>query len=209
MLVSLVGVILSTSKPLKINNLIPKLWRSPPSTMMPLGTEAPDFSLEDVITNKTMSLADVKREEGLVVMFICSHCPYVKNIEEELGIVARHYQNLGLGFVAISSNDAENYPEDNPEGLRIQAEKHGFNFPYLYDESQEVAKAYDAACTPDFYLFDSDLKCVYRGRFDASTPGNNEPVTGEDLSAAIDALIDGQPIPEEQLPSMGCNIKWK
>ncbi len=180
-----------------------------PSTMMPLGTDAPDFNLTDVITNKNRSLADVRGEEGLVVMFICAHCPYVKNIEEELGIVARHYQHLGVGFVGISSNDVENYPEDNPEGLKLQAEKHGFDFPYLYDETQEVAKAYDAACTPDFYLFDADLKCVYRGRFDESTPGNNEPVTGEDLSEAIDALIDGQPALKEQLPSIGCNIKWK
>lgn len=180
-----------------------------PSTMMPLGSEAPHFDLKDVISDKTMSVVDVQGEKGLAVMFICAHCPYVKHIEEELGIVARHYQNLGVGFVAISSNDVENYPEDSPEELKVQAEKNGFNFPYLYDESQEVAKAYDAACTPDFFLFDSDLKCVYRGRFDASTPGNNEPVTGDDLRVAIDALLDGQPISEEQLPSMGCNIKWK
>ncbi len=180
-----------------------------PSTMMPLGTEAPDFNLTNVMDNKATSLSDVKKENGLVVMFICAHCPYVKNIEEELAIVARHYQHLGVGFVAISSNDVENYPEDSPEQLKLQAQKHGFDFPYLYDETQKVAKAYDAACTPDFYLFDSDLKCVYRGRFDASTPGNNEPVTGEDLSNAIDALIEGEPVVEDQLASMGCNIKWK
>ncbi len=180
-----------------------------PSTMMPLGTEAPGFDLQDVISGKSISLQDVKGEEGLVVMFICAHCPYVKNIEEELGIVARHYQHLGVGFVAISSNDIENYPDDSPEQLKSQAEKHGFDFPYLFDETQETARAYDAACTPDFFLFDTDLKCVYRGRFDASTPGNNEPVNGEDLSAAIDALIEGQPPLEEQKPSIGCNIKWK
>lgn len=180
-----------------------------PSTMMPLGTSAPDFDLPDVLTNSQKTLNDVKGVEGLVVMFICAHCPYVKNIEEELGIVSRHYQNLGVGFVAISSNDAQNYPEDKPEGLKQQAEEHGFDFPYLYDETQEVAKAYDAACTPDFFLFDKELRCFYRGRFDASTPGNNEPVNGEDLSAAIDALIEGGAPLDEQIPSMGCNIKWK
>lgn len=180
-----------------------------PSTMMPLGTKAPDFNLEDVISGTSKTLSDVKGKEGLIVMFICAHCPYVKNIEEELSIVARHYQHLGVEFVAISSNDSENYPEDNPDGLREQAEEHDFHFPYLLDESQEVAKAYDAACTPDFFLFDAALKCVYRGRFDASTPGNNEPVNGEDLSLAIDNLLDGQPPVEEQIPSMGCNIKWK
>ncbi|MEQ9402885.1 MAG: thioredoxin family protein [Cyclobacteriaceae bacterium] len=180
-----------------------------PSTMMPLGTKAPDFNLPDVISKTDKTLEDVKGEEGLVVMFICAHCPFVKNIEEELGIVARHYQHLGIGFVAISSNDVENYPEDSPDELKKQAETHDFSFPYLYDESQETAKAYDAACTPDFFLFDKDMKCTYRGRFDASTPGNNEPVDGGDLSAAIDAQLDGEPPLEEQLPSMGCNIKWK
>ncbi|MEP5613079.1 MAG: thioredoxin family protein [Cyclobacteriaceae bacterium] len=180
-----------------------------PSTMMPLGTEAPDFNLPDVISGTNKTLTDVKGTDGLVVMFICAHCPYVKSIEEELSIVARHYQHLGVEFVAISSNDSKSYPEDNPAGLKEQAENHDFNFPYLFDDTQEVAKVYDAACTPDFFLFDADLKCVYRGRFDASTPGNNEPVNGEDLSLAIDNLLEGQPPFEEQIPSIGCNIKWK
>ena len=180
-----------------------------PSAMMPLGTKAPDFELNDVISNMPKTIDDVKGEMGLVVMFICAHCPFVKNIEEELGLVAQHFQNFDVGFVAISANDAENYPEDNPDGLRQQAEKNGFTFPYLFDESQEVAKLYDATCTPDLYLFDKNLKCVYRGRFDASTPGNKEPVNGEALRAAINALIDGELPLDEQLPSMGCNIKWK
>ena len=180
-----------------------------PSTMMPLGTKAPDFDLLDVVSGENKTLKDVNGANGLVVMFICAHCPYVKNIEQEVGFVAHHHQNLGIGFVAISSNDVQNYPDDHPNELKKQATENEFSFPYLYDETQEVAKAYDAACTPDFYLFDDQLKCVYRGRFDASTPGNNEPVNGEDLSAAINALLDGEPPLEEQLPSMGCNIKWK
>ena len=180
-----------------------------PSTMMPLGTKAPDFSLTDVISGKEMSLKDVIGEHGLVVMFICAHCPYVVNIEEELGMVATHHQHLGVEFVAISANDVNEYPDDAPDGLRKQAEENDFTFPYLYDETQEVAKAYDAACTPDFFLFDKDMKCVYRGRFDSSTPGNNEPVNGDELTAAIGALLDGEPPLEEQHPSMGCNIKWK
>ncbi len=180
-----------------------------PSTMMPLGTEAPAFNLPDVISGERVSIQQVRGEHGLVVMFICAHCPYVKHLEVELGIMARHHENLGIGFVGISSNDADNYPEDKPEGLKRQAEINDFSFPYLYDESQEVAKAYDAACTPDFFLFDKDLKCVYRGRFDPSTPGNNEPVTGGDLIAAINALLEGKQPLDEQIPSMGCNIKWK
>lgn len=179
------------------------------STIMPLGTPAPDFRLPDVVSGEHKTLEDVKGEGGLVVMFICAHCPYVKNIEEEISIVARNFMNQGIGFVGISSNDAENYPDDNPEGLRAQAEENDFLFPYLYDETQEVAKAYDAACTPDFYVFTWDLKCFYRGRFDSSTPGNNEPVTGEDLIGALTLLLEGAPPVEEQLPSMGCNIKWK
>lgn len=180
-----------------------------PSSMMPLGTKAPDFNLLDVISNTTKSLEAVNGEEGLVVMFICAHCPYVKNLEEELSVVASHYQHLGVEFVAISSNDVANYPEDAPSELRKQAEEHDFSFPYLYDESQEVAKAYQAECTPDFFLFDKDLSCIYRGRFDSSTPGNNEPVSGDDLSTAIDALLDGEHVLEDQSPSIGCNIKWK
>lgn len=180
-----------------------------PSTMMPLGTVAPPFDLLDVVSSQSKTLDDVKGKEGLVVMFICAHCPYVKHLEEELAFVAEKYQRKEIGFVAISSNDVANYPDDSPEKLKEQAEDNDFDFPYLYDESQEVAKAYQAACTPDFYLFDMDLKCVYRGRFDASTPGNDEPVTGEDLREAMDQLLAGEEVYDDQKPSMGCNIKWK
>ncbi|MEP0985399.1 thioredoxin family protein [Ekhidna sp.] len=179
------------------------------SNMMPLGTVAPDFSLPDVISGKTLTIEDVKKEYGLVVMFICAHCPYVKNIEEEIAVVARQYGDLKIGFVGISSNDANTYPDDAPDGLRAQAEEFEFDFPYLYDETQEVAKAYQAACTPDFFLFDEDLKCIYRGRFDASTPGNPEPVTGDDLVNALEAHLEDEPIIEDQKPSIGCSIKWK
>jgi len=180
-----------------------------PSNMMALGTEAPAFDLTDVISGENKTLGDVKGEKGLVVMFICAHCPYVKHLEEEIAFVSEKYQRKGVGFVAISSNDVENYPGDSPEKLAEQAEKHDFDFPYLFDESQKVAKSYKAECTPDFYLFDADLKCVYRGRFDASTPGNEEPVTGEDLREAMDQLIDGVEVYQDQKPSMGCNIKWR
>lgn len=179
------------------------------SNMMPLGTVAPDFDLPDVISGSNKTLDDVRLEYGLVVMFICAHCPFVKNIEEEIAIIARQYSDLKVGFVAISSNDASAYPEDGPDGLRAQAEEFDFNFPYLYDETQEVAKAYQAACTPDFFLFDEDLKCVYRGRFDASTPGNPEPVTGDDLVNALEAHLEDEPPIEDQKPSIGCSIKWK
>jgi len=180
-----------------------------PSNMMPLGTPAPAFNLPDVISGENKTLEDVKGEKGLVVMFICAHCPFVKHIEEEIAFVAEKYEHRGIGFVAISANNVETHPDDAPDKLKEQAEKNDFEFPYLYDETQEVAKAYDAACTPDFYLFDHELKCVYRGRFDSSTPGNDEPVTGEDLKAAMDSLLDGEPIFDDQKPSIGCNIKWK
>lgn len=179
------------------------------SNMMPLGTVAPDFNLPDVISGTNKTLNDVRLEYGVVVMFICAHCPFVQNIEEEIAVIARQYADLKIGFVAISSNDASAYPEDAPEGLRAQAEEFDFSFPYLYDETQEVAKAYQAACTPDFFLFDEDLKCIYRGRFDASTPGNPEPVTGDDLVNALEAHLEDEPIMEDQKPSIGCSIKWK
>ena len=177
--------------------------------MLPLGTEAFDFSLPDVVSEKKLGLAEIKGDRGLVIMFICAHCPYVKHLEEEIAFVAEKYQRKGIGFVAISANDSEKYPDDAPEKLKEQADEQGFDFPYLFDETQEVAKAYMAACTPDFYLFDSELHCVYRGRFDASTPGNEEPVTGEDLREAMDQLLDGVTITQTQYPSIGCNIKWK
>ena len=179
------------------------------SGMMPLGTIAPDFNLPDVISEKHLSLEDVRQEYGLLVMFICAHCPYVKNIEEEISVIAQQYAFSKVGFVAISSNDAEAYPDDAPEGLRQQAENFEFNFPYLYDETQEVAKAYQAQCTPEFYLFDEDLKLIYRGRFDASTPGNPEPVTGDNLIEALERHLEDEPPVEDQLPSIGCSIKWK
>lgn len=179
------------------------------SNMMPLGTKAPDFNLQDVTTNDFYTLEDVKKEYGVVVMFICAHCPFVQNIEEEIAVVARQYSDLKIGFVAISSNDATAYPDDAPEGLKAQAEELDFSFPYLYDEDQEVAKKYQAACTPDFFVFDEDLKCIYRGRFDASTPGNPEPVTGDDLVNALEAHLEDEPVMEDQKPSIGCSIKWK
>ena len=179
------------------------------SNMMPIGTIAPDFDLLDVISGENKTLEDIKREYGVVVMFICAHCPFVKNIEKEITLVARQYSKQKIGFVAISSNDPGEYPEDAPEGLKAQAEEFEFCFPYLFDESQEVAKAYQAACTPDFFLFDEYLKCIYRGRFDASTPGNPEPVTGNDLINALEACLEDEPPAEVQNPSIGCSIKWK
>lgn len=179
------------------------------STMMPIGTVAPDFDLPDVVSGENKTLEDVRLEYGVVVMFICAHCPYVKNIEEEIAVVARQYSAQKIGFVAISSNDPSEYPEDSPEGLKEQAEEFEFSFPYLFDESQEVAKAYQAVCTPDFFLFDEDLKCIYRGRFDASTPGNPEPVTGDDLINALEAHLEDEPQVEDQKPSIGCSIKWR
>jgi peroxiredoxin len=180
------------------------------STMaLELGTEAPDFALTDVVTGKTVRRDDLRGQKGLLVMFICTHCPFVKHVEKGLAALGMDYDGEPVSIVAISSNDAEMYPEDGPEGLKQQAELMGFRFPYLYDETQAVARAYDAACTPDFFLFDGDLKLVYRGQFDASRPGNGIPVTGEDLRAALDAVLAGKAVPVEQHPSIGCNIKWK
>jgi peroxiredoxin len=178
------------------------------STMMELGTLAPDFALPDVVTGKTVRLDDFRGQKGLLVIFICTHCPYVKHVEKGLAEMGADYAGK-LGIAAISSNDAENYPDDNPEGLKEQASRLGFRFPYLYDESQEVARAYDAACTPDIYLFNKDLKLVYRGQFDASRPGNGIPVTGTDLRAALDAVLRDEKPPADQKASIGCNIKWK
>lgn len=180
-----------------------------PSTMIPLGTKAPNFELLDTKTNQTVSLHDVTSKIGTVIMFLCNHCPYVKHIQKKLVETADHYQAKGINFVAISSNDANLYPQDGPEKMHEEAIKHHYSFPYLYDETQSVAKAYHAACTPDFYIFDSQLKCVYRGRFDASTPGNQKLVTGEDLRHALDQLLAGKPISGDQKASVGCNIKWK
>jgi peroxiredoxin len=182
-----------------------------PSVMVDLGTPAPAFHLPDVVTGNTISLDTFAGKTGLLVMFICRHCPYVKHIQDQLAQLGRDYQNKDLGIVAISSNDAEKYPDDSPESLKEMAKELGFTFPLCYDATQAVAKAYQAACTPDFYLFDRERKLVYRGQFDDSRPKSDPPipVTGKDLRAAIDALLSGQPIPTDQRASIGCNIKWK
>jgi len=179
------------------------------STMLALGTPAPDFHLPDVTSGKTVSLADTSGTDVLLVMFICRHCPYVKHVQSELARLGRDYAGKSVSIVAISSNDAANYPDDSPASLREMATELGFNFPFLYDESQAVAHAYDAACTPDFYVFDSARKLVYRGQLDDSRPGNGKPVTGRDLRAAIDTLLAGGAVSATQRPSAGCNIKWK
>jgi len=179
------------------------------SSMLPLQTIAPDFNLLDTVSEKKFSLNDLKSDNATVIMFICNHCPYVKHVQHELVKLANDYQPKGISFIAISANDAEQYPEDSPEKMHQVAQNLNYPFVYLYDETQQVAKAYRAECTPDFYLFDDELHCVYRGRLDASTPGNNVPVTGRDLRLALDALLIGQPIDKNQHPSMGCNIKWR
>lgn len=179
------------------------------STMMPLGTVAPQFQLPDVISERTYSLDDLKSDKATVIMFICNHCPYVKHVQSELVKMAEDYIPEGVKFIAISSNDVENYPEDSPELMRAEARKWGYPFPYLYDETQIVAKAYDAACTPDFYIFDSAKKLIYRGQLDDSRPGNGKPLTGKDLRGALEDYLKGNPIAEDQIPSQGCNIKWR
>lgn len=179
-----------------------------PSTMLPLGTKAPDFSLPDP-RGGTVSLHDVRTDEGFLVMFLCNHCPFVKHVRGELARFGAEYQAKGLGVVAISSNDAETYPQDGPQAMTREAEEAGYTFPYLFDASQEVAKAYQAACTPDFFLFDGAGELVYRGQLDGSRPGNDIPVTGVDLRRAANALLAGRDIPQEQHPALGCNIKWK
>ncbi len=176
--------------------------------MLNLGTEAPDFELSD-FEGRRFSLHDFGQHSALLVMFICNHCPFVKHIRSGLADFAREYQNRGLGIVAINSNDLDAYPQDGPVGMREEAEGAGYVFPYLLDDTQEVAKIYQAACTPDFFLFDGKRRLVYRGQFDDSRPGNDVPVTGSDLRAAATAVLQGQPIPAEQKPSIGCNIKWK
>lgn len=180
-----------------------------PSNMLPLGTDASDFTLADTISGKIISLKDFHGCKGLLVMFISRHCPFVQHIKAELANIGHDYCDKNLGIVAIASNDIINYPDDSPTNLKLMAEEEGFNFPICYDETQAVAKAYQAACTPDFYLFDEDLKLVYRGQLDDSRPSLNIPVTGKDLRTAIEALLKNQPINIEQKPSVGCNIKWK
>ena len=180
-----------------------------PSIMVALGTNAPGFILPDTISGKDISLEDIKGEVATVVMFICNHCPFVKHVHEELVRLANAYKDKGIGFVAISSNDVINHPDDAPALMKQLARQLKYPFPYLYDESQEVAKAYDAACTPDFFIYDKDLRLVYRGQLDDSRPGNEIPVTGKDIRNALDRLINNEPVSQEQRPSIGCNIKWK
>ena len=179
-----------------------------PSTMLPLGTTAPDFRLPDT-NGKTVSLADFKDKAALVVIFMCNHCPYVVHIRPGLAQFAHDYAAKSVGIAGISSNDVKNYPADSPAKMKDEAKNAGYTFPYLYDETQAVAKAYRAACTPDIFLFDRGRRLVYRGQFDASRPGNGIPVTGKDLRAAVEAVLAGKPTSEMQVPSMGCNIKWK
>ena len=179
-----------------------------PSTMLPLGTQAPPFRLPDP-QGKWVSLDDFRDAPAVLVAFICNHCPYVKHIRSSFAELAKEYQAQGVGVVAINSNDAENYPDDRPEKMAEEIKQIGYTFPYLYDESQGVAKAYRAACTPDFYLFDRDRRLVYRGQFDDSRPGSGRPITGADLRAALDAVLAGHPVSSKQRPSLGCNIKCK
>ena len=180
-----------------------------PSNMLALGTKAPDFNLLDTVSDKMLDYKTVKGENGTIIMFICNHCPFVIHVNEELVKLFDSYINQGFGFVAISSNDVVKYPQDSPEKMKIHAKENGYQFPYLFDETQEVAKAYDAACTPDFYVFNSYDELVYRGQLDDSRPGNGKPVTGADLRNALDCLLIGKENAETQKPSIGCNIKWK
>lgn len=178
-----------------------------PSTMLPLGTKAPDFSLPNV-DGRTVSLADFADKPALLVIFMCNHCPYVKHVAPELAILGREYQAKGAAVVGISSNDVSSQPDDSPEKMAAEAKARGYTFPYLYDATQRVAQAYKAACTPDFYVFDKSHRLVYRGQMDSSRPDSGVPVTGQDLRAALDAVLAGRPVPAEQKPSIGCNIKW-
>lgn len=180
-----------------------------PSTMLPLGTIAPDFTLIDARSELAVHLNAIKSPIATVIMFICNHCPFVQHIQTQLAKVAKHYQAQGIVFIAINSNDIDAYPQDGPIFMRETAATFDYTFPYLFDETQAVAKAYQAACTPDFYIFDGNLACVYRGQFDGSRPGNTIPVTGVDLTQALDNILAKKPVAEKQLPSIGCNIKWR
>ncbi len=182
---------------------------SVPSNMLPLGTKAPTFELPDVVSGTRLRLASLQSDKATVIMFICNHCPYVKHVNKGMVELAHDYQARGVAFVAISANDITAFPEDASERMQVVAREQGYPFPYLYDEDQIVAKAYEAACTPDFYLFDGDMTLVYRGQFDGSRPRNDIPVTGADIRAALEAVLAGQPVSPEQRPSIGCNIKWK
>jgi peroxiredoxin len=176
--------------------------------MLPLGTEAPDFTLPDT-EGHAVSLSEVEEARALVVVFMCNHCPFVKHVIHDFVKLVEEYQPRGAAFIGINSNDVENYPDDRPERMAQFAQERGITFPYLYDETQDVAKRYHAACTPDFFVFDENRRLVYRGQMDDSRPGNNMPITGADLRAALDAVLEGEPVSERQKPSMGCNIKWR
>ena len=180
-----------------------------PSNMMPLGTQAPDFTLPDVVSGTELRLCDLKGDHATLIMFICNHCPFVKHIQNELVRLGKEYPAKGVSIIAISSNDVDSYPDDSPEKMKILADSLGYTFPYLYDETQLVARAYDATCTPDFFVFDKDLICVYRGQLDDSRPGNGIPVTGSNIRDAMDAVILKKEVDVQQKPSIGCNIKWK
>lgn len=180
-----------------------------PSTMIALGTKAPDFVLPDTVSGKDLSLENIKGEIATVIMFICNHCPFVKHVNEELVKLANDYKSKGIGFVAINSNDVINHPDDSPVLMTEVAKQLKYPFPYLYDESQETAKGYEAACTPDFFIYDKDLRLAYRGQLDDSRPGNEIPVTGKDIRLTLACLIKNESVPQEQRPSIGCNIKWK
>ena len=179
------------------------------SNMMPLGTIAPNFNLVDSVSGQPKSLQELQSRIATVVMFICNHCPYVKHVRGELVALANDYQAKGVSLIAINSNDTDAYPEDSLDNMKIEVQTQGYTFPYLFDATQEVAKAYNAACTPDFFVFDGNLACVYRGQLDNSRPGNDVPVSGEDLRAALDCVIANRLVSEQQKPSVGCNIKWK
>jgi len=180
-----------------------------PSVMIPLGSKAGDFVLPDTKTGNPVSLNKAKGNKGTVIMFICNHCPFVKHVNPELVRIANDYSGKGISFIAISSNDAQQYPEDGPDTMKKVASELKYPFPYLYDESQDVAKAYQAACTPDFFIYDKDLNLVYRGQLDSSRPGSDIPLTGKDMRAALENIINNKPVSEDQIPSIGCNIKWK
>jgi peroxiredoxin len=180
-----------------------------PSTMISLGTKAPEFTLPDTVSGKNLSLQNLKSEKGTLIMFICNHCPFVKHVNAELVKLASDYIPKGISFIAISSNDVSTHPDDSPDKMKQVAKELGYPFPYLYDESQNVARTYDAACTPDFFIYDKNLKLVYRGQLDDSRPSNGIPATGKDIRSALDNLLAGKEISSEQKPSIGCNIKWK
>ena len=180
-----------------------------PSNMLPLGTKAPDFKLQCAVSGKNFGLDELKSDKATVVMFICNHCPYVKHVQAGLVELANDYMPKGVSFIAINSNDISKYPDDSPENMKKTAQNLGYAFPYLFDETQDVARLYDAACTPDFYIFDAEMGLVYRGQMDDSRPGNGKPVTGRHIRESLENILSGKPVNEDQVPSIGCNIKWK